>query len=168
MAEQTYTYGGAPFETDTDEVRFTVQDTDEAFWMLSDQEYQYLIDTWMPRYDSLVYVSAVAAATISRKFAGIVSVSADGVSVNTSDLSERYATMASQLRSEHQAAQIGGEVDISNVLVGTGYDPGIRPLRFGLGLHDNPEAGVQDFGGLTYDPFLDAATSSWYALQGIG
>jgi hypothetical protein len=159
VSTQTYTYAGAPFETDTDQIRFNVQDVDTGFWLLSDQEYQWLIDTWMPRYDSLTYVSSVAAGVIARKFAGIVSVSADGVSVNTSDLADRYTKMAQELRDEHKAAQIGGEVDISNVLVGSGYDPAIKPLRFGIGLHDNPQAGVQDFGGIFFDPFADAALS---------
>lgn len=159
MAEQTYTYGGAPFETPVDEIRFNVQDVDTRFWLLSDQEYQWLLDEWMPRYDSVTYVSAVAAGVIARKFAGIVSVSADGVSVNTSELSDRYVKMAEELRDEHKAAQVGGQVDISNVLVGQGYDSSIRPLRFGIGLHDNPQAGIQDYGGVFYDPFIDATVS---------
>lgn len=165
MATQTNTYLGMgdPDTTDVDVVRFTVQDTgDENLWLLADQEYQFLLDTWMPRYDSLTYVAAVAAAHISRKFAGIVSVSADGVSVNVSDLSDRYRQLAADLRDEHKDATIGGQVDISNLLVGYTQDPSIKPLRFGIGLQDNPEAGLQDYGGISYDPFLDAdATASW-------
>lgn len=155
-ANQTYTYVGpdAPDTTDVDLVRFTLQDTgDLGLWLLSDQELQYLIDTWRPRYSSLTFVAAIAAATISRKFAGIVTVSADGVSVNTSELSANYRQLAVDLREEYKEAQVGGEIDISNLLIGYGVDPDIKPLRFGVGLHDNPEVGLQDYGGWSYDPF---------------
>lgn len=155
MAEQSYTYSGAPFETDVDQVRFILQDTDPNMWLLSDQELQWLVDQWMPRYDSLTFVAAIAAATISRKFAGIVAVSADGVSVSTSDLAQRYRDLAVSLRDEYKQGQIGEGPDIENLLIGYGPDPSIKPLRFGVGLHDNPEAGLQDFGGWTYDPFGD-------------
>lgn len=159
---QTYTYSGAPFESTDDELRFTVQDTgDQNFWLLSNEEYGYLYDTWMPLYDSMTYVAAVAAATISRKFAGVVSVTADGVSVNTSDLAQRYRDMATELRDQHKDATVGGEVDISNIMIGYQPDPSIRPLRFGIGMMDNPSAGLQDYGGLTYDPFYDAALMGW-------
>jgi hypothetical protein len=162
VSSQTYTYSGAPFDTEVDELRFTVQDTgDQSFWLLSDQEYQYLFDTWMPLYDSMTYVAAIAAATISRKFAGIVSVSADGVSVNTSELAQRYRDMATELRDQYKDSSIGGEVDITNIMIGYQPDPSIRPLRFGIGLHDNPSAGLQDYGGLSYDPFYDAALMAW-------
>lgn len=164
MATQTHTYLGMgdPASTDVDIVRFTVQDVgDDGVWLLSDQEYQFLIDTWLPIYDSLTYVAAVAAATIARKFTGIVSVSADGVQVNVSDLAQRYRDLAQDLRLQHADQTIGGEVDITNVLVGYGPDPSIKPLRFGVGLHDNPEAGLQDYGGISYDPFYDAGLVDW-------
>jgi hypothetical protein len=148
-----WTYSGDPSTSDVDQVRFTLQDVDGELPLLLDLEIQWLIDEWLPRYSSLTYVAAVAAAVVSRKFAGIVSVSADGVSVNTADLSQRYRDLAVQLHQEYQAAQVGGEVDISNVLIGTSVDYSIRPLRFGLNLHDNPDAGLQDFGSWTYDPF---------------
>lgn len=155
-------YSGDPATSDVDQLRFTVQDVgDDGLWLLSDQEYQWLIDQWVPKYDSLTYVAAVAAATIARKFVGIVSVQADGVSVSTADLADRYRQLAVDLRDEHKASTIGGEVDIENLLVGHGADPGIRPLRFGVGLHDNPYAGVQDYGGNSYDPFLDASVTSF-------
>lgn len=156
MADQTYVYSGAPFESDVDQVRFHLQDTgDDNFWLLSDQELQWLIDQWMPRYDSLIYVAAVSAGVISRKFAGLVSVSADGVSVNVADLAQRYRDLAISLRDEYKSAQIGEGPDITNLLIGYSPDRSIKPLRFGVGLHDNPEAGAQDYGGWTYDPFGD-------------
>lgn len=151
----------APDASDKDEVRFYLQDTDPGFPLLQDEEIQWLIDEWMPKYDSLIYVASVGAAVISNKFTGLVPVSADGVSVSVGDLSERYRAMAASLREQYKAAQINADINIDNLLVGHSPDPSIRPLRFGVGLHDNPEAGQQDYGGQTADPFLDAAGVPW-------
>ena len=104
----------------------------------------------------MAYVGAVAAAIISRKFAGIVSVTADGVSVNTADLQERYKILAESLRDEYKAGGVGAVVDMSNVMIGMRPDPSIQPLVFGLRLHDNPMAGQQDYGGWAPDPFYVA------------
>lgn len=148
-----FTYSGNPASSDKDQVRFLLQDVDAMLPLLQDEEISWLIAEWMPKYDSLIYVASVGAATISRRFAGIVSVSADGVSVNTADLAQRYRDLALELRDQYKAAMIGGEVDISNVMIGSGPEPGVRPLRFGVGLHDNPEAGLQDYGTWSFDPF---------------
>lgn len=148
-----FTYSGDPASSEKDQLRFLLQDTDAMFPLLQDEELAWLIAEWMPKYDSLLYVASVAAATISRRFAGIVSVSADGVSVNTADLAQRYRDLALELRDQYKAAMIGGEVDIANVMIGSGPEPGVRPLRFGVGLHDNPEAGLQDYGTWSFDPF---------------
>jgi hypothetical protein len=156
----SFTYVG-PDTSDKDEVRFYLQDTDPAFPLLQDAELQWLIDEWMPKYDSLIYVASVSAAVIANKFVGLTSVQADGVSVSVGDLSQRYRDMAAALREQYKAAQIGADINIDNVLVGHSPDPSIRPLRFGVGLHDNPEAGQQDYGGQTADPFLDAAGVPW-------
>lgn len=163
MASPTWSYSGDPSNSDVDTVRFYLQDTDSSLKLLYDEEIEWLIDEWMPKYDSLIYVASVAAATITNKFVGMVSISADGVSVSVSDLTDRYRRLAADLRDLYKASMVGGEVDIDNILIGHGPDPGIKPLRFGVGLHDNPEAGQQDFGGLTYDPFADALVSppSW-------
>src|SRR5690606_19557669 len=111
-----FTYSGDPATSDKDEVRFLLQDTDASLPLLQDEEIAWLIAEWMPRYDSLIYVASVGAATISRRFAGIVSVSADGVSVNTADLAQRYRDLALELRDQYKASMIGGEVDISNIM----------------------------------------------------
>jgi hypothetical protein len=156
-----HTYSGDPANSSLDEVRFLIQDTDPGLPLLTDEEIGFLLARWLNKYDSVTYVAAVAAAAISRKFAGIVSVSADGVSVNTADLAQKYRDMAVQLRAEYVSSQIGGEVDISNIMVGQTPDFSIKPLSFGIGLHDNPEAGMQDFGGWVGDPFVDAAGLPW-------
>ena len=152
----SWNYSGDPSASDLDEVRFLVQDVDAGLPLLQDEEIQFLIDRWMPKYDSLTYVAAVVAATISRKFVGILNISADGVSVNAADLVDRYKALAQQLRAEYVASQVGGEVDLTNIMVGQSPDYSIKPLSFQIGLHDNAEAGMQDYGGWLPNPFEDS------------
>lgn len=142
-----WSYSGDPATSDKDEVRFLVQDTDPGTPLLSDEEIQFLIDEWLHRYDSLTYVASVAADTIARKFAGIVTISADGVSVSTADLAQRYRDMATALRLEYANSMIGGDVDVGGIMVGETLDPRIKPLNFSIGMHDNVLAGAQDYGG---------------------
>jgi hypothetical protein len=142
-AEWTYQL---PNVTDVDTVRLYLQDTDPAMPLLFDLEIQYIIDVWHPKYDSLVYCAAVAAELVATKFAGVVSVTADGVSVNVADISDRYAAAALRLYEIHKEHQVGGEVDITNLLWDQMPDLGIAPLSFGVGMHDNPEAGRQNYG----------------------
>ncbi len=146
----SWTYSGDPRTSLRDQVRYLVQDTDSTLQLQSDEEIDYLIREWMPKYDSVYLVAARAAAVISRKFAGVLSVSADGVSVSTADLSQRYAEMSTRLRAEHnEAMATGGVLDLANLMSGSQLDYDIAPLSFGVGQFDNPWAGQQDFGGVS-------------------
>ncbi len=143
-----WTYSGDPSTSMRDTVRYLIQDTDETLQLQSDEELDFLLREWLPKYDSLYLVASKAASVISRKFAGVLNINADGVSVNTADLSERYATMATRLRTEHQeAAATGGVLDLANLMSDSRLDHGIKPLSFGQGQFDNPAAGRQDYGG---------------------
>lgn len=158
----SWSYSGDPADSQLDELRFIIQDTDTGLQLLSDEELGYLIGVWMPKYDSIIYVGAIAAATIARKFATLIDVSADGVAVSTGSLVDRYTKLATMLVDEFKRAGVGAQINIDNVLVGHGTDYSIRPLRFAMDMMDNPSAGVQDFGGWTYDPFVDVDTN-WTA-----
>lgn len=144
--EWTYTIPGQPGSADVDVVRFYMQDTDPSMPLLPDAEIQYLIDVWMPKHDSLIYVAAVAAERVAAKFTGVINVTADGVAVNVADISTRYLALAEQLRATHKDGQVGGEIDLANLMAGTQPDWSIDPLSFGVGMHDNLEAGRQDYG----------------------
>ncbi|MEO6203988.1 MAG: hypothetical protein ABIO67_01190, partial [Mycobacteriales bacterium] len=146
-----WTYAGSPLISDVDQVRFWLQDTDPAMPLIADLELQFLVDEWYSKYDSLIYVAAVAADRVSAKFAGVVNVNADGVSVNVSDLADRYAALAARLRQTYKDAQVGGEVDIANLMWDQFPDYGIKPLSFGVGMHDNLDAGRQDYGSGRYN-----------------
>lgn len=143
----TWTYSGDPTNSELDELRFTVQDTDSTVPLLTDEELTYLLNRWRPVFGSVLWTASVAASAISRKFAGVVSVSADGVTANVADLSKRYADLAAQLRWEYTKSMTAGELDLANLMAGAELDGGIRPLTFGVGMHDNPEAGQQDYAG---------------------
>lgn len=144
----TWTYSGDPGDSAKDEVRFYVQDTDEEFQLISDEEIEYLLDRWTSIYGSVIYTASVAAEMIAAKFTGETSISADGVSVDITRLSERYQQLAGRLRTLYQEHGIGGQIDVSNLLWGFEPDPTIKALMFGIGLHDNLEAGQQEFGGI--------------------
>jgi hypothetical protein len=61
---------------------------------------------------------------------------------------DRYVQIAQELRDEYARLQdVGGVVDMTNLLLGQDVDFSIRPLSFAIGMHDNPDAGRQDFGG---------------------
>lgn len=139
-----WTYSEDPSTTLVDEVRFLLQDTDPSLPLLTDLEVQFQVDTWMVQYDSTLMVAAMTAGLIASKFAGLVSVSADGVSVQVGDVSAKYADMAVRLRKAHETFMaVGGETDIENLLIDFQLDPSIRPLNFSVGGMDNPRAGLQ-------------------------
>lgn len=141
-----WTYSGDPSVSHVDEVRFWLQDTDPRVRLMSDLELQFLIDLWMPKYDSLVMVAAVASDRVAAKFTGVVSVSADGVNADVSGLADRYAALGMRLRQLHKDATIGGEVDLSNLMWDAHPDWGIEPLQFGVGMHDSRDVGRQNYG----------------------
>lgn len=155
MSDAPWTYSGDPTTSQLDEVRFLVQDTDPELKLLSNPEISYLLGFWMPIYCSTYFVAHIAARRISAKFTGVVTVNADGVAVNVSDLSERYDTLAARLRAEYVESSVGGEIDLSGLMMGATNEPGVLPLSFAKGLFDNPEAGQQDYGGELFYPVLE-------------
>ena len=165
MAVSTeFTYSGDPTTSVRDEVRFLCQDTDCNVPMLYDPEMDYLIGQWLPAYGSPIYVASIAAAVIGRKLAAIPDVSADGVSVQTSNLSTRYMQIAKDLRNEYQLlGDVGGLVNLDNILTDTSIDYTIKPLSFGMRLHDNAAAGMQDYGNRRdfTGPSWDADEGAW-------
>ena len=150
----SFSYSGDPASSPVDQLRFTTQDTDPAFPLLNDEELAWLADQWLPAYGSLTFVASVAAATIARKFTGVVSVSADGVSVNTSELAERYTKMAAGLRAEYKAEAVDVAAHWNDE----------QPRRFRVGLHDNIEAAGQDYGNTGDDPY---ATNEYLSAYGV-
>lgn len=143
-----WSYSGDPSNSDLDQVRFYVQDTDSTVRLLADAEINFLVGVWKPLYNnSLIYVASVAAGQVAAKFAGVVRVNADGVAVDLTNLSPAYTALAEQLRRLYELEQSDVEVDVTNLMWGGDVDLGLAPLRFGIGDMDNPAAGQQDYGG---------------------
>ena len=143
----TWTYSGDPAASDLDAVRFYVQDTRADFPLLTDEEIDYVLAAWQPIYDSILYTSAVCAEVIASKFAREVSVSADGVSVGANELQQKYKTLAEDLRDQWKnlgSAGAGAEIPSDAF---AGWDDSISQTVFALGIHDNPWAGRQEYGG---------------------
>ena len=145
----SFSYSGDPADSNLDAVRFYLQDTNADDPLISDEEIEYLLASWMPLYDSLYYVAAVAAETIAAKFAREVSYTADGVSISGEQLQVKYNELASSLRDLYRAEQVqaGGGPDVGGILYGEQFDPSIKPLIWAKGMHDNIRAGQQDYGG---------------------
>jgi hypothetical protein len=140
-------YSGDPAASELDELRFLIQDTDPEDVLLTDSELTYMLDKYMPEYESTYYVAALACETLSAKFAREVSYSADGVSVQASELQAKYNDLALSLRDQYKSTRQAGGPDAGGILWDETFDPSIRPLMFATGMHDNYEAGQQEFGG---------------------
>ena len=151
----SWSYSGDPTSSREDAVRFFVQDTNAEDPLLTNEEIHFLVEHWYDKYDSAIFVAATAAETIASKFAREVSVSADGVSVGTNELQNKYLELAKQLRAQFYLEQVSGAPQSFGNNFGEEFDASIKPLSFGVGLFDNAEAGTQDFGGSRVVPSSD-------------
>ena len=147
----TFSYVG-PGVTDKDTVRFLLQDTNEAEAMVTDEEIQYAIGTWMPLYNTLPYVASTIADTVAARYAREASYSADGVSVSLGPVGDQYRMLAASLREQHRALLVGGFPDVGGITPGEQTADDIAAFSFGKGQHDNIEAGQQEWGGKTPSP----------------
>lgn len=149
----SYTYDG-PGTTEKDTIRFLIQDTDPHAaneWQVTDEEIQWAYDKWYPLYHSEEYVAAQVCETIAARYAREASYSADGVSVSLGPVGDQYRALAASLRLQYQQSLVGTTVDAGGIEPNEELLPGTKPFSFGKGMHDNLEAGAQDFGGI-YPP----------------
>lgn len=141
----TFTYSD-PSASTKDEVRFLLGDTTATGHLIEDEEIAYLWNKWFPLYNSAEYVASVAAETLAAKFAREASYSADGVSISLANLGQQFRDLAVNLRSRSTSSLIGGLPDVGGISPYEGFDPDVKEKDFGTGMHDNPEAGRQDYG----------------------
>lgn len=153
-----FTYSGNPSESEVDAVRFLIGDTVEEEHFLEDEEIVWMSSQWTLSY-SIYWTASMACEAIAAKFAREVTVNSDSQTLSFSELQQKYLTQAEKLRTLHRASTAGGFVEAGGMLRGEWNDPTIKPLSFGKKMHDDPEAGQQDFGGyfdepLYHDPLL--------------
>ncbi len=148
----SFSYGGDPSGGTVDAVRFLVGDTDETEAFLSDEEILYLDTLWGFK-GSDYWTASMAADAVAAKLTREVTITADGQSLGVSELQEKYLNLANSLRSMHQTLLAGGTVSAGGVEASEQPDQTVRPLSFGIGMHDSIEAGQQQYGGVVYPPF---------------
>lgn len=140
-----FTYEGRLLDSEKDQVRFLVGDTDPEEFFLHDDEITWLILQWESK-GSIYYSAAMAAEAIAARFAREVTTNSDSQTVNTSELQQKYLDLAARLMRQHETLLTGGEVDMGGVNTGEQPDPTVTSPAFGTGMHDHIEAGNQDRG----------------------
>jgi len=158
----TYSYSGNPASSTRDAVRFYAQDTVTDDFFLTDEEIDFIIQSWSHFTSSPIYLAALACENIAAKFTRELSYGADGVSVNASELQTKYQTLATSLREMYKVSNIPGSPDVGGVMVGEVYDPSIKPLTWAKGMHDNIEAGQQDYGGMEAAQYIQPEIDGTY------
>lgn len=142
----TWTYSGDPTVSQTDELRFLIGDTVEKEPFLENEELDYLINKWLAVQGTMFWVASVACEQIAAKLAREASHSADGVSVALGELQSKFMAQADALRDQHNRILVGGIPEGGGINRNEGQDPTIAPMIFGTGMHDDLEAGRQDYG----------------------
>ena len=141
----TFTYQ-SPDANDKDAIRFLLQDTNASEPFLQDEEIQWMVTRWKDLYGSLEYVAAVCADNIAARYAREASYSGDGVSVSLGQVAQQFRDLAVSLREQHKRLLVGGLPDVGGISPYEQLDPSIAPFSFGTGMHDDLEAGRQDYG----------------------
>lgn len=149
----TFTYSGDPSSSDKDAIRFLLGDTDSEEELLSDEELIFLASQWTQNY-SVYWAAAVAAESVAARFAREVTVNSDSQTVSTSELQQKYLTLAERMRSLHRQFMTGAGVDAGGMLRNEQRDPDVRPFAFGRAMHDNPYSGQQDNDGMSWREYL--------------
>jgi len=155
----TYSYDGAG-TSDKDSIRFLLGDVDlhdASEWQVSDEEIMYAYDLWFPLYHSHSFVASTVADTIAARYAREASYSADGVSVSLGPAGDQYRALAASLREQHKSLFVGAVPDVGGITPDEQLEPNTKPFAFGKGIHDDVEAGPQEYGGV-YPP--DQSTTS--------
>ena len=139
-------YTGDPATSLHDAVRFWAQDADPDFWFLTDSEIDYITEFVSDTTNSdPMWIASVVAISIAAKVTREVSISADGVSIDTASLQQRFLTLAQTLRDAYDETH--GDMELPTpALSGHNPDPRVPPLLFGIGNSDNFDAGRQDYG----------------------
>lgn len=140
-----WSYTGDPLSSPIDAIRFLIGDTDSTEPQLQDEEIAFLVTTWRNK-GTMYWAASQAAETIAAKYTREIALSSDSQTLDLSQLSQKYMTLAEQLRSKHWQLLAGGNVDVGGITPGQQPDPSVLPTAFGRGMHDNYQAGEQDFG----------------------
>jgi hypothetical protein len=155
-------YSGDPSTSVLDAVRCMLGDIggdDGNTWILTDPEITYFDSLCEPRFGDPIMTAAVCADIIAGRYAGSVSISADGVSVSADQLQNKYIMLAASLRSTYKTlAAAGGLPIVGGIDAFTVEDRTVKPFLFRIGMDDNIRAGSQlaDGGDIPGMEWLDS------------
>jgi len=147
----TYT---SPDSDDKDAVRFLIGDTNPNQALVTDEEIEWTITKWLPLYNTVEYCASVVADTIAARFAREANYSADGVNISLANLAQQFRDLAANLRVQHKNLLVGGAPDVGGITPGEQTAPDVTPFDFGTGMHDNLEAGRQNYGNRPYPEYV--------------
>ena len=161
----TATYSGNPASSPSDSVRFLIGDTDMTAPLLQDEEILWEISLWTPINGGDPFrVGAACCEAIASKYAGEVSISADGVNYSGQQLQDKYMKLSATLEDRYKQMQaLQGAPYAGGILVFDFPQFGTKTPSFGIGKDDNPWAGAQQYGNrentdaYDYDDFDPAA-----------
>jgi single-stranded DNA-specific DHH superfamily exonuclease len=151
----TYTYEG-PQENQKDEIRFLLQDVREEEWQLSDEEIGYAIAKWESYWSTSEGIASVLADTLAARYAREATISADGVNISLAQVAQQYRDLAANLRAQHKSLLVGGLPDAGGISPYEERSHDIRNFSFGTGMHDDLEAGPQDYGDRGQSPYYNS------------
>jgi hypothetical protein len=141
----SFSYSNDPGTSSIDEVRFLLGDI-AAPGLLSDEEINYYITKVANTFSDVTMAAAFCADAIAARYAGEVSISADGVTYSGDQLQQKYTTLAVSLRSTYNQLQQQGAEAFAGGTDVTDIPQGVVPLNFGVGMLDNARAGNQRYG----------------------
>lgn len=98
----TWTYSGNPANSQLDEVRFIIGDTDTTDQLLANEEINYMI----AEYGSSLRTASECARAIAAKFARLMSRSIGGLSADFSAKYRQYLELAESLQNNEQTVPV--------------------------------------------------------------
>ncbi len=150
----TWSYSGNPASSSLDAVRFLIRDTDTTNQLLANEDIAYWSSRCDPVFGDDLMSAAFCAENIAARYAGEVSISADGVSISGDQLQTKYAALASSLRMQYRYLKgVGGGPIAGGIDINSTPEPGVKSPSFGIGLDDNDRAGPSNYGHRQDDPY---------------
>jgi hypothetical protein len=133
----TWSYSGSPSDSDKDEVRFLVFDTDTNDQQVSDEEIAYAI----ANEPSNVAAAIRIARALSFKYARRADKAVGDLKINWSQVSKRYSELATELEDSDMVSIVptpyAGGISISDKDSVEEDSDRVNP-SFHRGMHDNP------------------------------
>ena len=158
-------YSGDPASSTLDAVRCMLGDIGGetgSYWVLSDAEIAYFDSICKPIFNDPIMTAAVCADILAGRYAGEVSISADGVSVSAEQLQAKYYLLAASLRATYKMlAATGGYPVVGGIDAFHVTDPSVRPMNFGVGANDNYRAGSQSITDSPRDAYSWCDSEPW-------